>query len=387
MKQLDGSVRGESLHFRHGQIDCIDYCNDVRAMEHLCRYVFAAPLCVGKRVLNVACGEGYGAFILARHGATEVVGVDIAEEAIAVAQKRFARDGVEFLVGDAVDLSGTLGNRAPFDVVISFETIEHVSDPRRFLDGVRRMLTPYGVIVLSCSNDALNNTGNASQHDLKTYTLTDFQELTTDVLGTAARWYLGTPLQGVVIAEASSSRRHDDSRDPSLLADSLKTSSGHVLPAQVTPESCAFYVGIWGSPGDAVHVAVPVSRQACLEPWWALELFKERVAFLEEQIGDLRRASIAERTRLSTQSLKERVASLEGQIAEFERVSAVEKDRLEEAHQSIAHLREIESSRGYRLLQRYYVLAGAPITGPMIQLMRRVARSVLHLIRRLCAES
>jgi 2-polyprenyl-3-methyl-5-hydroxy-6-metoxy-1,4-benzoquinol methylase len=388
MEQPDRPVRAEPLHFRHRQMNYMDYSGAVLPAEHVGRYAFAAPLCAGKRVLNVARGEGYGAFILARHGAAEVVSVDIAEEGISVGQKRFAHDGVEFLVGDALDLSRILGNRAPFDIVTSFGTIEHVSDPRLFLDGLRRMLTPGGVIVLSCPNDALESTrGDTSQLDLKTYTLADFQQLTTDVLGTAARWYLGTPLQGVVIAEPSSSLLH---RDPSLLAVSLETSPGHVLVQsnlRATPESCAFYVGIWGSSGNAVHVVVPMSRQACLEPWWALRLFKERVAFLEEQIGELRRASMVEKTRLSIQSLKERVASLEGQIAELGRASVVEKTRLAEAHQTIAHLRQIESSRGYWLLQRYYVLARAPITGPVIQLVRRVARSVLHLIRRLRAAS
>jgi 2-polyprenyl-3-methyl-5-hydroxy-6-metoxy-1,4-benzoquinol methylase len=389
MEQPDRPVHAEPLHFRHRQMDYMDYSHAVLAAEHVGRYAFAAPLCAGKRVLIVARGEGYGAFILARHGAAEVVSVDIAEEGISVGQKRFARDGVEFLVGDALDLSRILGNRTPFDIVISFETIGHVSDPRRFLDGLRRMLTPGGVIVLSCPNDAPESTrGDTSQLNLRTYTLADFQQLTTDVLGPAARWYLGTPLQGVVIAEPSSSLLH---RDPSLLAVSLETSPGHVLGTQsnlrAMPESCAFYVGIWGSSGNAVHVVVPTSRHACLEPWWALKLFKERVAFLEEQIGELRRASMVEKTRLSIQSLKERVASLvaslEGQIAE----SVLAKTQLEEAYQTIAHLRQIESSRGYWLLQRYYVLAGAPITGPVIQLVRRVARSVLHLIRRLRAAS
>lgn len=136
--------------------------------------------------------------------------------------------------------------------------------------------------------------------------------------------------------------------------------------------------------------------------------FRERVTFLEEQIGGLRRAWIAEKMRLSTQSLRERTAILEHQIAELARASLAEKARLEEvqkervaylegkivelglvkavelgeARQTIVRLRQIESSRGYRLLQRYYALAGAPIAGPTIQVLRGIVFSIVHLIRR-----
>lgn len=354
----------ERLHFQPGQMDY----NAMLAAEHVGRYLFAAPHCAGKRVLDVACGEGYGAFMLARCGAAEVVGVDIAEDAIAVARQRFARDGVEFLVGDALDLPGLLGGRPPFDVIVSFETIEHVPDPRRFLEGIRRVLAPGGVILVSCPNDGLEaERGITNPFHARTYTLAEFQEMTSGVLGPPARWYLGTPLQGIIIAEASSWTLHNDSRDLSLLVDALEAASGHLLPAQpdmrVTPETCTFYLGVWGTAGDAVHVAAPISRKALLEPWWALEWFKaerardaealqrakQHVAFLEEQIRELRRASVAERRRLASQG------------------------------EAMARLREIESSRGYRLLQRYYALTGSPGIGPVIRGMRSAAK---WLIRR-----
>jgi SAM-dependent methyltransferase len=370
----------------------MDY-HAVLAAEHASRYAFAAALCAGKRVLDVACGDGYGAFILARQGTAEVVGVDIAEEAIAVARHRFAREGVEFLCGNVLELSELLGTRAPFDVVISFETIEHISDPRRLLEGISRVLAPDGIIILSCPNDALETArGITNQFHVKTYTLADFQELTTSILGTGARWYLGTPLQGIVIAETSSPLLHNDSRDLSLLVDFVETSSGHLLPAQpnlrVTPENCTFYLGIWGAFGNAVHVAAPMSKQGYLEPWWALERSKERVAFLEEQIGELRRAAMAEKAALERS--EEHVAFLEEQIGELRRACMVEKKaRLVPQHagHAILRLREIESSRGYRLLHRYYLLAGAPVIGPAIHLLRRIARRVLHLVRRLRAAS
>jgi glycosyltransferase involved in cell wall biosynthesis len=121
-----------------------------------------------------------------------------------------------------------------------------------------------------------------------------------------------------------------------------------------------------------------------------LQRFKEHVAFLEEQISELQRASIVEKTRLSTRSLANRVALLEQQIVELGRASLKEKEKANqvraeanqiraeanqvgvEANQVRARLREIESSRGYKLLQQYYALVRAPIVGPVIQLFRRV---------------
>jgi ubiquinone/menaquinone biosynthesis C-methylase UbiE len=353
----------ERLHFTSGAMEY----HAVHAAEHISRYAFAAPLCAGKRVLDVACGEGYGTFILAGEGAAEVVGVDIAEDAIAVARQRFARDRVEFLAGDALHLPAVLGQRAPFDVIVSFETIEHLSDPDRFLNGIRRMLVPGGVIILSCPNDALERAnGNTNPFHLRAYTFDEFRGLTSGALGSATRWYLGTPLQGMVLAEASFSALRNDSSDPSLLLDIQEAPRGHLLPTQsnlrVTPENCTFYLGIWGAPGNAVQVAAAMSGQGYLEPWWALEHFKQR----EER-------------------LKEQVAFLEDQIDELRRASRLEKTRRipQQVHEAAVRLREIESSRGYRLLQRYYALAYAPVTGPVIQSLRRFARRVLRLARRL----
>ena len=68
------------------------------ALEHVHRYVMAKDLAVGKVVLDIACGEGYGSAILAE-AAIHVYGVDIAPDAIAHAQKRYQRSNLTFLTG------------------------------------------------------------------------------------------------------------------------------------------------------------------------------------------------------------------------------------------------------------------------------------------------
>ncbi len=117
--------------------------------EHWHRYLFAAPLAAGRRVLDVACGEGYGSALLAR-AAAHVTGVDVAAEAIAHARARYgAQPNLEFRQGDCAALP--LAD-ASLDLVVSFETVEHVAAQQAFVAEVRRVLRPGGLFVLSCPN-------------------------------------------------------------------------------------------------------------------------------------------------------------------------------------------------------------------------------------------
>ncbi len=94
---------------------------------HLKRYDFAAPFCVGRRVLDAGCGVGYGSARLAETAAS-VVGVDVSEDAIGHAQANYGGVNVSFI---AMDVAALDFGDASFDVVCSFETIEHVDDAER----------------------------------------------------------------------------------------------------------------------------------------------------------------------------------------------------------------------------------------------------------------
>jgi len=121
--------------------------------EHWHRYAFVASIVRGLRVLDAACGEGYGSFLLARVAA-QVTGIDISVDAVMHARERYASGNLAFIQGSVTQLP--LPDHS-VDVVVSFETIEHLSPQREMLAEFRRVLTPAGVLVISSPNRPIYN--------------------------------------------------------------------------------------------------------------------------------------------------------------------------------------------------------------------------------------
>jgi SAM-dependent methyltransferase len=120
-------------------------CVREMAYEHWHRYAWAADLISGKRVLDAACGEGYGSHILARH-AKSVIGVDIDPAAVGHARTRYPTDNLRFEAADCTRLP--LADDS-VDAVVSFETLEHLEAQDALLAEFRRVLVPDGFLVLS----------------------------------------------------------------------------------------------------------------------------------------------------------------------------------------------------------------------------------------------
>lgn len=119
--------------------------------EHWHRYAFALSLARGRRVLDAACGEGYGSAMLAREAA-EVVGVDVDGTAVAHAAQRYTLPNLHFSQADCTRLDELPA--ASFDLVVSIETLEHVADQERMLDGFRRLLRDDGLLLISSPDKA-----------------------------------------------------------------------------------------------------------------------------------------------------------------------------------------------------------------------------------------
>ncbi len=120
-------------------------------IEHWHRYHFASRFVAGRRVLDLACGEGYGAALLARRAAA-VLGVDVSAQAIDHAKREYANlANAEFRTGSCTAIPA---GDATMDVVVSFETLEHITQQEEFMAELARVVKPDGVLVISCPNKA-----------------------------------------------------------------------------------------------------------------------------------------------------------------------------------------------------------------------------------------
>ena len=111
------------------------------------RYEFAARHARPGRALDIACGVGYGTRLLADRAAelSSALGVDLAQEAIDYATRRYGGERVSFRCADAMGFEDPEG----FDTVVSIETIEHLADPRGFVERIASLVRPGGVLVAS----------------------------------------------------------------------------------------------------------------------------------------------------------------------------------------------------------------------------------------------
>ena len=144
--------------------------------EHLHRYAWCLPLVEGKDVLDVASGEGYGSAMLASR-ARSVRGVDISHDAVAHAGERYA---------DVANLNYLQGSAAAIplpddsvDVVVSFETIEHLYEQEEMMSEIRRVLRPDGVMVMSSPNKEIysDRAGYHNEYHVKELYLEEFRAL------------------------------------------------------------------------------------------------------------------------------------------------------------------------------------------------------------------
>jgi SAM-dependent methyltransferase len=144
----------EMIGFQAEKHDLIDDNNFATVEEyvlhliHTRAYKRAAELAKGKSVLDIGCNTGYGTNILAS-GASFTAGIDVSERAILKARSNYSVSGIRFEVTD--------GSRIPFeddsfDVVTSFQVIEHLVDCDAFISEAKRVLAPGGVVIFTTPN-------------------------------------------------------------------------------------------------------------------------------------------------------------------------------------------------------------------------------------------
>lgn len=150
-------------------------CDLELQIEHFNRYQFARQFVTGKRVLDAACGVGYGSAFLAQD-ADFVAGIDISEESIAYAKEKYSGIHTEFQIGSIAKLPYDDGS---FDVVVSFETLEHVDAnvQKDFMREIRRVLAEDGVLIMSTPNHSIYSKRGVNQFHVKELEYVEFQDM------------------------------------------------------------------------------------------------------------------------------------------------------------------------------------------------------------------
>ena len=115
--------------------------------RHLAVYEWISARVIGRRVIDMACGEGYGSEVISRTAAS-VVGVDANPDAHEHAALRYPRQNLRFERG----MVETYGEPESCDAVVFLQTIEHVQEPAAVLERFRALLAPGGVAYVSTPN-------------------------------------------------------------------------------------------------------------------------------------------------------------------------------------------------------------------------------------------
>ena len=155
------------------EIDPTDECGQVAIATHQERYHFASRLSTGRRVLDIACGVGYGSRILKHEGhADSGLGVDVDGEAIALARKLYEAPGVTFV--ESAHQNFHPDQR--FDLFCFLETVEHLPDPADFLGKLSSLTTPRRILVASV---LVTVSADSNPYHLHDFTRRSFRRLLT----------------------------------------------------------------------------------------------------------------------------------------------------------------------------------------------------------------
>jgi O-antigen biosynthesis protein len=149
--KINENFTGERL-----TIECYNQ-NKSLFLWHYSRYKFASQFLTRKdRVLDLACGVGYGSYLLSLY-CNKTIGLDIDEKAIQFALQNYTSTFVEFYQHDIRSTLQKYNNS--FNVVVSFETIEHLSenDQKIFLENILSMICTDGILIISTPNKEIYN--------------------------------------------------------------------------------------------------------------------------------------------------------------------------------------------------------------------------------------
>jgi len=269
--------------------------------EHLARYYFALQFVKGKRVLDAACGSGYGSAMLAE-AAGSVIGIDISGEAIGYARANFAAAAaagaeIDFSEGDCLALPL---NDHSVDVAVAFEIVEHIKDASEFLRELRRVLRPDGLLILSTPNRLYytEDRGEINPFHEREYTFTELNTL-IDPFYRHRRIIFENHVDGFAVAGPGAELNDAQGSPPILLTDRDKKSS-----LETRARDAYFFIAVCSAmplPPFSPLLFVPSTGNVLRER-------ETHIAQLEEQIAAAHTARDEAREQFST---------MEGELTAF----------------------------------------------------------------------
>ncbi|MDX2220129.1 MAG: methyltransferase domain-containing protein [Burkholderiales bacterium] len=248
--------------------------------EHWHRYVLAARLAEGLDVLDAACGEGFGSHHLARF-ARSVHGVDISAQAIEHARQRYG--GQANLSYHEASVTALPLTDASVDLVVSFETIEHLREQDEMLAEFKRVLRPGGLLALSSPNRPIysDEAGARNEFHLRELDRDELQRLVGNQFESAAWFGQRLLFQSVIWSEAA-----EDAG-----GEMLRHEGGENVTVRQAPDPM-YFILLCGSPADVARAVARWRSLSCFaDPQLSLLREYEWLARYrwdaQQQIGDL----------------------------------------------------------------------------------------------------
>ena len=312
------------------------------AYEHLHRYAFASTFAKGKRVLDLASGEGYGSKMMAEN-ACSVIGIDIDGEAVQHAQAKYGSNNLQFLTGSICAIP--IAKDHSFDLIVCYEAIEHIEEHDKLLNEVKRLLHPGGIFIVSTPNKLIyhDEAKDENPFHVKELYFEEFQQILARHFANIQ--FLGQRIHpGSTIWPIGSTR---NTRSEEFVIDRSDSEFRFITNDQRVP---LYFIAIASDsdlPAEPSSVLIDQSDALVIEAQKALAWREEKISSLEEGL-QWRQNQLEEGAR-TVASLEQALHWREQQAKQFETDLGWAQSQMTDMSQKIASHEQVLAWRAQQV--------------------------------------
>lgn len=149
--------------------------------NHIYRYEFAKQKIIEshcKKILDAACGVGYGSYYLSELSNLQIYGIDNSLEALRISSEKFANKNIKYFYDDCQTFHNAI-KYGPYDCIVSFETLEHLISAEEFLNLCYKNLDKSGMLIISTPNIQVSSPSGKLdwRYHQKEYTFQEFKNI------------------------------------------------------------------------------------------------------------------------------------------------------------------------------------------------------------------